>query len=349
MRESRVTLGRLSLGLALSMAAAIGLTGSGCVKKDTGPIPLCSAEVASGTAVESEVQELPADIWFSILLNGFDRERMTPDEDPMDCTRTSALRPTFPAPSGEDTEEDEPGTVAGCPVGADIEAGRLPTRPLTEDDLVINEGPDGATLVWVQATHYDSGEATGPVALVEWNKKGLAVRALGTLRAHVKKARMRIEVSGGQRLLVVESDNCSFDDKRCQRIMKLLPIVNDRFSTVPLKLSPDDGGGCLGEAAFPMYEAYSSDLPDGWVRKFEIVRSVSFDGDYPLVAEQINIRDKDPAQPEAPPQDFREASNDRTLIYQDRYFETRSSVWTEMIDNYGSVAHDAAAAAEDDD
>lgn len=336
-----------SLGLALLLGAAAAASTVACKKGPTGPMPLCTAEVASGTAVESEVQELPADIWFSILLSNFDRDKMLPADAPQDCTGSDSLTPTLP-PRIEGEEEAEPNTVSGCPVGKDIETGRLPARPLTDADIVINEGPEGSSLVWVKATHYDSGEAVGPVARVEWTDKGVAVRNLGTLRAYAEKARMRIEVTGaGAKLLVVESDNCSFDDKICQRIMKLLPVVNDRFVTVPLKQSADEGGACLGEAEFAMFEQYTSDLPDGWVRKFEIVRSVSFDGEAPLVAEQIVIRDKDPEQPEAPPQDFRSAANDRSLLYQDRYFETRKSVWDEMIENYGSVAHDATVETDE--
>jgi hypothetical protein len=208
------------------------------------------------------------------------------------------------------------------------------------------------SLVWVQATHNKNGEAIGPVAMVEWTKAGIAVRALGTLRAQTNKARMRIEVSGEQRILVVEGDECNVEEsKLCKRIMKLLPIINGRFATVPLKLSADEaqgGDGCLGDAAFALFEQYTSDLPDGWIRKFEIVRSVTFDKGSPLVSEQVVIKDKDPNQPEAPPQDFREASSDRTLVYKDRYFETRGSLWDDMITNYGSVAHDAKAAEEDE-
>lgn len=335
--------------LSLLLVASSSLSLGACKKQQTGPMPLCTAEVASGTAVESEAQELPAEVWFSILLRGFDSERMLPGEDLQDCSRTSALIPTPPpATINEDgtTKEidDEPGTIAGCPIAADLETGRLPVRPLTDEDIVINEGPEGKTLVWVQAVHYENGEAIGPAAMVEWSKSGIAVRALGTLRTFTDKARMRIEYAGQTPVLVVESDNCSFDDKICQRVMKLLPLLNDRFSTVPLKT---EDGTCIGEAAFPLFQQYTSDLPDGWVRKFEVNRSVSFDGEHPLVAEQVVVRDKDPNQPDAPPQDFREASNDRKLVYKDRYFETRPSLWQDMIDNYGSVAHDADA--EDDE
>jgi hypothetical protein len=83
-------------------------------------------------------------------------------------------------------------------------------------------------------------------------------------------------------------------------------------------------------------------------RKFEIVRSVTFDKGSPLVAEQVVIKDKDPKQPDAPPQDFRDASNERVLTYveAERYFSSRKSLWEDVIRDYGSVAHDAAAEEE---
>ena len=66
---------RLSLPLAgLLLAGLVSL--GGCKQKGGGDLPICSAEVAGGTAVESEAQELPADIWYSIMLRGFDRDRM---------------------------------------------------------------------------------------------------------------------------------------------------------------------------------------------------------------------------------------------------------------------------------
>lgn len=325
----------------------------GCKKTISGEMPICAAEVAGGAAVEAEAQELAPDIWYSIMLQGFDRDRMLAGEDPKDCTGRSTLAPTPPPlAEGEQQPADaDPSVVAGCQIGGDLEADRLPARPLTGEDILINEGPDGTSLVWVKATHYKNGEAIGPIALVEWTKAGVAVRALGTLRAQTNKARMRIEVAGGQRLLVVEGDECNLEESKvCTRIMKLLPIINGRFATVPLKLDAEEAQGedaCLGDAAFALYEQYTSNLPDGWIRKFEIVRSVTFDKGSPLVSEQVVIKDKDPNQPEAPPQEFREASSDRVLVYKDRYFETRGSLWEKMIQNYGSVAHDAKAADED--
>lgn len=344
-----------TLPIAILLALPLALSLGGCKKKVSGDMPICAAEVAGGDAVESQAQELPPDIWYSIMLQGFDRDRMLAGDDPKDCTGTSTLAPT-PPPLAEDQEQPEdadPTVVAGCKIGGDLEADRLPARPLTAEDIIINEGPDGMSLVWVQSTHYKSGEAIGPVALVEWTKAGIAVRALGTLRAQTNKARMRIEVAGEQRILVVEGDECNTEDKKlCKRIMRLLPIINGRFATVPLKLNAEDANGadvCLGDAAFALFEQYTSDLPDGWIRKFEIVRSVTFDKGAPLVSEQVVIKDKDPNQPEAPPQEFREASSDRTLVYKDRYFETRGSLWDDMIKSYGSVAHDAKAAADEEE
>lgn len=354
MARPRSLVGALSLAALLASTAGM----SACKKKTSGPVPICLAEVAGGVAVESEAQELPADVWFSIMLSNFDSERRLPGDDPKDCTGTSTLTPT-PPPLPPDAERDEnakPDVVAGCSIAPDPDIAKLPARPLTDEDVIINKGPDGMSLVWVQATHYENGEASGPVAMVQWTKAGVAVRALGILRAQTNKARMRMEMSGTQQILVVEGDECNAEvSKICKRIMKLLPNINGRLATVPLKLNEDDLVGdadpCLGNASFALYEAYTSDLPDGWVRKFEIVRSVSFDGEFPLVAEQVSIKDKDPNQPDAPPQDFREASNERVLTYveTERFFSTRKSLWETVIQDYGSVAHDAAAEEEDED
>ena len=338
---------------AVPLLALAGTLG-GCKKPDTGPKPICMAEVAGGVAVESEVQELPPDIWFSIMLDGFDREQRLPGDDPKDCTGDSTLVPTLPplADGEESPEGDNAFVVAGCNVAPDPTIAKLPTRPLTEEDIVINKGPEDMSLVWVQATHYENGEASGPVAMVEWTQAGVAVRGLGSLRAQTTKARMRIEMAGDQQILVVEGDECNEElGNLCKRIMKILPNINGRFVTVPLKLDKEEQVGdvdpCLGTASFALFEQYTSNLPDGWIRNFTISRSVTFDTGQPLVAEQVQIKDKDPNQPDAPAQDFREASSDRTLVYLDRYFSTRGSLWEEMIQNYGSVAHDASA--DDDD
>ncbi len=334
----------------VGLVALASLVGA-CKKRGVSDdMPVCLVEVAGAAAEESAAQELPPDLWFSILLTRFDREQMLPPEQPTDCAGGNVLTPTLPPlAEGEKPAEEGQRVVAGCEIGKDPEAGRLPARPLTAEDLVLGEGPNGTVLAWAQASHYDDGTASGPVALVQWTKKGVAVRGLGTLRAHKTKARLRLEESAGTQILIVESDRCAEDGKVCQRIMKLLPLLDQRFVTVPLKLEPNKdtgeaGGTCLGEAEFVLFDQYTSILPDGWERKFEIVRSVTFDEGVPLVSEQVVIRDKDPAQPDAPPQEFRDAAVDRRLVYKDRFFETRESLWEHMIANYGSVAHDAKPA-----
>jgi hypothetical protein len=342
--------GKVGMVGMVGMMGVAALSLGGCKKRTSGDTPICLAEVAGGVAVESEGQELPADIWFAILLSNFDGERRLAGDDPRDCTGSSSIAPT-PPPLPEDAERDDkadPNIVAGCSIAPNSDVGALPARPLTDEDVLINKGPNGMSLVWIQAKHFENGEATGPVAMVQWTKAGVAVRALGTLRAQTNKARMRMEMAGAQQILVVEGDECNTEVKTtCKRILKLLPNINGRLATVPLKRVKEEQVGdvdpCLGEASFSLYETYSSDLPDGWVRKFEIVRSVTFDKGSPLVSEQVAIKDKDPKQPDAPPQDFREASNERALTYveAERFFSSRKSLWEDVIRDYGSVAHDA--------
>ena len=329
-------------GARLGLAMAVALLG--CKPEVGGELPICAAEVAGGQAAEVEHQQLPAELWYAILLDGFDRERMFAGDDPRDCTGTPSAIPTpLPAPPNE--------AGVGAGVGADVEAcppvvteEPLPSRPLTDDDLVVAPGPDGTTLVWVHASHYADGEASGPVAIVEWTRAGVAVRALGSLRAPTRAADLRVELAGGQRFVVVGGEVCpplepEADDRArvCVRVVRLLPIVAGRIATVGVRASADADAPCLGPAAFVLGEAHTAELGSGRVREFEIVRSVRFDRDGIRIAEQVAIADRDPNEPEAPPQPFRAAARERALVFDGQWFATEPSLWAAMIDSYGAV------------
>jgi hypothetical protein len=308
--------------------------GLGCKPELAGELPICAAEVAGQRAAEAKSQTLPAELWYAILLSGFDREQMLAGADPRDCTGASTLVPTPPPPL--DPSSGEPPTPSPCPLGDELEATLLPPRALTDADLLIQAGPNGTSLVWIMASHYADGTASGPVAVVEWVATGIAVRALGSLRAEPRGARLRVEAAGGQRILVVESEACpSADPGPCTRIVRLLPILAGRIASVPLV--GDDPNTCLGAPAFALFEQHTAQLDDGRLRRFEIVRSVRFDGDVAEVAEQVRIEDSDPSQPEAPAQQFRAAANHRPLRFEGGWFQTRPSLWADMIASYGAV------------
>jgi hypothetical protein len=331
MPSSRVIQGVL-LGLGLGLG--------GCKPELAGELPICAAQVAGERAAEAKAQELPAELWYAILLADFDREQMLAGADPKDCTGASTLVPTAPPPL--DPSSSEPAQVSPCPLGEHAEATPLPPRALTDADLILDPGPGQTSLVWVMASHYADGTASGPVAVVEWVPNGIAVRALGSLRAEREGARLRVEAAAGQRILVAEGDACpSADAGPCTRIVRLLPILAGRITSVPLVGDgPEAEPGahtCLGAPAFALFEQHTAKLDDGRLRRFEIVRSVRFDGGVAEVAEQVVIEDSDPTQPEAPAQQFRAAANQRPLRFEAQQVHTRPSLWADMIASYGAV------------
>ena len=165
------------------------------------------AEVAGSEAEEVSAGTVPPDIWFLILLRNFDRNSMTLKTPAQDCSGRMI----------EPKEEE----VDTCIYSAD--AKKLPDRPLTEDDLLIEALEDGRQLVWAKTSEYDNGEAVGPIAITEWTSRGVAVRAIGTLRAQKDRAAIRLEAVGADEMLVVESRRCDPDDpKNCSRRVRLV-------------------------------------------------------------------------------------------------------------------------------
>ncbi|MEE9385387.1 MAG: hypothetical protein V3V08_18425 [Nannocystaceae bacterium] len=307
------------------IAALTSLLGLGCKPPPQGVMPICLAEVAAERAQESESQQLPPDVWFSIMLRGFDRASLRFPDPPRDC-RGAKIRVE---------------TLVGPPSCADISdpGTPLPPRPLTPEDLLLTPTADGKMLVWVQATHHEGGNATGPVALAEWIDRGIAVRAIGSLTAQAHKAQLRLESMAEMEILVIESDQCSDPEKPtdCHTLVRLVPLVDATFRNVALL---DAKGACLGPAVFLLDQSREDTLENGWTRRFEVVRSLRFEEGTAEINEQVTIRDSDPAEPDSPSKIYRQASVRRQLVLDDTGFVTAPGLWDKMIDEHGSVRPD---------
>ncbi len=304
--------------LALALASFASVTG--CKKGGPSDLPICKAEVAGKQAEEVAAGTVPPDIWFLILLRNFDRESMTLKTPAQDCSGRMI------EPKAEEVDT--------CIVG-DEPASKLPERPLTEDDLLIEVLEDGRQLVWAKTGEYDNGEAVGPIAITEWTSRGVAVRAIGTLRAQKDRAAIRLEAVGGDQMLVVESRHCDPDDpKNCSRRVRLMPLIKDRF--LDKRLQGEDGA-CLGAAEVVMYEERKVTLDNGIERKFEVARSVEFDEGSVVINEQVTIKDKDPEQPDLPAKLFRRANVERVLNVGTDAIVTKSGLWEDMLSEHGSV------------
>ena len=292
----------------------------GCKPDETTDLPICKAEVAGSEAEEVAAGTVPPDIWFLILLRNFDRETMQLKRPAQDC-------------SGR-TIEPKPETIDTC-IAGETPATALPERPLTEDDLLIEALEDGRQLVWAKTGEYDNGEAVGPIAITEWTSRGVAVRAIGTLRAQKDRAAIRLETVGADQMLVVESRHCDPDDpKMCSRRIRLLPLVGDKFTD---KRMQTEDGACLGAAEVVMFEEKQVTLSNGIERKFEVARSVDFAEGHVVINEQVTIKDTDPTQPDLPAKLFRRANVKRELNVGTDAIVTQSGLWEDMLSEHGSV------------
>ncbi len=293
---------------------------AGCKKEGSSDLPICKAEVAGSEAAEVSAGTVPPDIWFLILLRNFDRTTMQLKRPAQDC-------------SGR-TIEPKAEAIDACIVG-DEPAKALPERPLTEDDLLIEALDDGRQLVWAKTGEYDNGEAVGPIAITEWTSRGVAVRAIGTLRAQKDRAAIRLEAVGAEQMLVVESRYCDPEDpKNCSRRIRLLPLIGDTFTDKRLQT---EDGACIGSAEVTLYDERLVTLDNGIERKFEVARSVEFEEGVVVINEQVTIKDKDPTQPDLPAKLFRRANVERTLNVGTDAIVTQGGLWEDMLSQHGSV------------
>ena len=298
-----------------------------CKKTTDGPIPLCASEVEGSAAEETQSQNVPPQVWFSLILKNYNAKTGEPKRPATDCTNKPL-----------EIQDEE---IAKC-VLPENPAPALPPRALDgEQDLEVVGIDDGQALVWVRTDYFEDGDALGPVAVAEFRKNGIAIRALGALRANPNRMRMRLEPMGETTVLVVESMVCPPDDPaKCARVMRVLPREGNRFVERPLL--DEESDACLGPATFPMSRSYELTRDDGIIRRFEMARTFDFEEGNVTVNEQVTIKDIDPQQPDAPPAVFRKAQIQRPLRLEGGGLRTTEPLWERMLAEHGSVEVRAA-------
>jgi len=125
----------------------------------------------------------------------------------------------------------------------------LTPTALTARELVVSNLGDARRLVWAITDRLPDGQGQGPVALAEVGVHGVGLRALGTLRTFPDNASLRLEKLGTNTVLVAEGEKCAGTGADCERAIRLLPLVGDRFVSKPII---DDQQACLGSAFFPV-------------------------------------------------------------------------------------------------
>lgn len=302
------------------LLVALVVAGAGCKRqaqvRESAVRALCFSELPSDMRVVSPAVWRPEAL-FKLLINGYDPSTGKVPLPPTDCMGTPILWQD-PAP-GECAETAQEGTP-------------LPIQPLTVEEMIVTEMRLDLKLVWAIVRRFSNGEAIGPVALVEATPRGLAVRALGTLKALPKSARLRLERIGGIEVLLADGERCwgKEDPKMCQRMVRIMPLRGNRFVAEPL-VSQD--GKCMQPANIALSRTGTQPLPAKWVRKYEFTAALSVAPDGIHVAEQIAAKDSDLRQPSSPARLFRKAQDERLIqVNQSRMSVDRPSVWTQLLE-----------------
>ena len=194
------------------------------------PPPLCAVETSASYDKPPHDRVYPPQNWFVLMLHAY-RSTGEMARPLIDCSG----RPVKMA-------------VDGC--GGDPVPELIPTE-LTPDDLVVSPLGDDRRLVWVITEHLSDGEGQGPVAIASVEPHGLAVRALGVLRAYREHVSLRLETVSGQQVLVADGERCASPGaaETCERAVRVVPLVGTFFLTAPLV---DAQGTCLGSTLFPV-------------------------------------------------------------------------------------------------
>jgi hypothetical protein len=259
--------------------------------------------------------KVPSSTWFSLLLHGYTAERNEVPRPPMDCVGTPIVLDAADDACTEPLPGAEP----------------LPTGKLSEADVVTQKLSPSQSLVWAQTRRFHNGEALGPVALVEVQDKALYVRALGTLRALSVNPQLKLQKLGTLTVLVVESESCDEAAlKSCQKIVRLVPLRQERFIPEPFV---DAQGGCVGPAWLHTYRERKTKQGTNSVRSSELTATLSFRADEIIVDEHVSVRDTIPGQPAAPAVIHHNADGQRRIRFQNgKMIVTGPSLWTRLVE-----------------
>jgi hypothetical protein len=228
--------------------------------------PLCRINTGYDLDKPLVQRALPAAFWFSLIVRGYQANGEIP-RPPQDCEGQVV------AWTADACSEPEMRTL-------------LPT-PLSERDIVVSHLGEGRRLVWVITDRFTSGEALGPVALANFDARGVSVDSLGVLRGYPGRAQLRLERLGDYQVLAAEGEACTDerDVRSCVQAIRLVPVGRRHF--VPMDLT-DVQGRCVGRTFFPL--AAEGSVGDGPNRRtYRLQRNVTFNADAVVVQEQMSV------------------------------------------------------------
>ena len=257
--------------------------------------------------------------WAALLLSGLDPATRRATSPALDCAGTQ-VRWEGPALGCED------GTLART---------ALPERPIADGDVLVSPLGPGRAIVWVVTGRFASGEALGPVALVEHGQHLVRVLASGPLRAYPTRARLRLEQLGGRPVLVAEGESCpTADPAGCARAARLLALRDHRF-VAPAVLGED--GRCLAPSWLDLVRREVRPGAAG-PEEAGLLATLAFDGAGLTVDEQVVVREA-PGRDRAEARVLRRAQLQRTLRWRGEDLTTSGSpLWERMAGRAGGGA-----------
>jgi hypothetical protein len=254
--------------LAITAGVAVAL---GCAATRPPPAPPAPALCVQdrGTATGSE----EVGTWTVLLLRGLDPATQRATTPALDCTGTQVSW------DGPAIACDEDGSLART---------LLPERPIVAGDVIVTRISPDQSLVWVVTNRFASGDALGPVALVETSARQHRVLAMGPLRAYPQRSRLRLETLGDRQVLVAEGEVCgAADPASCARAARLVPLQGDRFVPQPL-VGPD--GRCVSPAWFDLVRREPRPVGSRWER-LDLSATLGFEGPGLDVDEQVVVHE----------------------------------------------------------
>lgn len=296
--------------LVLSLGGA-----AGCRPQKTRVDALCSFDVVSQQELESKA--LDPMTWLTIVSPGIDRIKKT---------RTGAVL-------GACGLVHEPLAPDFACKDFDGSVRRVAGDTIDESDLIMSQLGNDRTLLWAATDELEGGEAEGAAALTVWSDAGLEIHAVGSLRGYRQSARVKLHSVDGMPVLLLESDRCDAAG-RCDRVVQPVPIIERRIRELPLY---DENRGCLGRAQFVLTKKAERPLPAGWVRRFELQRSIELvEGGGLTLIDLIVAKDHDSRNPDTPPRPVRRINAKRPLQIRDGRWElTEEDLWERVVRDDG--------------
>lgn len=310
----------------LSAVAALvcgALSFAACKKTRTTVPPLCAFDALSED--ERMNQTLGPEVWIGVASPSVDLEAQI---------RRGDLKSACGQVHAAAIEE------FNCP-GFELAVERVEGDIVELDDLIINQAGEDRTLLWAATDELVNGEVEGVAAMTLWTKDALEVHAVGPLRAYRQGARMLLHKISGNPALVVQSDKCD-EAGKCVAVAQVVPIINRRFSELPLW---DETGACIGRAQFELDKRTERVLGNGVTRRFNLTRSIELIEGGIQLTDLIRMEDVRTDAPDSPPVPYRKLTSKRPLVLRgDRLELVDEDIWERALRDHGEVESSAPAA-----